>query len=134
MRKLLFFAVLITGCSAKYTPTAGSIAIKRETKKMLESKVDKMAGATTDGRTYYFILNQNNTFAAVIDMDDSKQYDFCAGTYQNNSDTLNLNYYKNYKSKYLTDRAVINNFSKEIVFIDNADSTRNTKIKILNQL
>jgi hypothetical protein len=133
MRKLLFFAVLITGCSAKYTPTEGSIAIKRETKKMLNAKLDKMAGATTDGRTYYFILNQNNTFAAVIDMDDSKQYDFCAGTYQNNSDTLNLNYYKNYKSKYLTDRAVIDNFNKEIVFLGD-DSTKNTTIKILNQL
>jgi hypothetical protein len=133
MRKLLFFAVLISSCTAKFTPTEGSVAIKRETRKMLDSKVNKMAGVTTNNLTYYFIMNENNTFAAVVNMNDSKQYDFCAGTFEYNADTLNLNYYKNYKSKYLTDRVVVDDFNKEMVFI-NDDSTKNTKIKILNVL
>ena len=133
MRKLLFFAVLITGCSARYTPTDESLSIRKETRKMLDSKVDKMAGAKKDGLTYYFILNKNNSFAAVVDMDSAKKYEFCAGTYKNNADTINLSYYKNFKSKYLTDKAVIDNFNKEIVFID-ADSTKNTRIKLLAQL
>jgi hypothetical protein len=133
MRKLLFFAVLISSCTARYTPTEGSIAIKKETKRLLDSKVNRMAGVTTGNLTYYFILNENNTFAAVVNMNDSKKYDFCAGTFEYNADTLNLNYYKNYKSKYLTDRVLVNNFDKEMTFLD-ADSTKNTRIKILNEL
>jgi hypothetical protein len=134
MRKLLFFAVLVSGCSANYKPTGESVAIKKETKRLLNSKVDRMAGIKTGGLTYYFILNENKSFSAVVDMDDSKQYDFCAGTYQYNYDTLNLNYYKNYKSKYFTDKAVIDNNNNEIVFINTDDSTKNRRIKFLDQL
>ena len=134
MKKLLFFAVLFTGCSAKYTPTQESASIQKETRKMLNSKVDKMAGLTIEGRTYYFILNKNNSFAGIVNMDNSKQYDFCAGTYQNNADTLSLSYYKNYKSKYFSNKAIIDNMNKEIVFIDDVDSTKNRRIKLLDQI
>jgi hypothetical protein len=133
MRKLLFFAVLITGCSAKYTPTEGSLTVKKETKKMLQSHVDRMAGAKVDGFTYYFILNENKTFEAIIDIDGTKQYDFCAGTFQYNADTLNLNYYKNFKSPYLTDKAVVDNSNNEIDFL-NADLTKSKRLKFLDQL
>ncbi len=133
MRKILFFAVLISGCSASYTPTEQSIAIKKATKKMLLSKVERIAGRKDGGLTYYFILNENKTFSAVVDMDDSKKYEFCAGTFKNNNDTLTLNYYNNYRSKYLTDKAVIDNVNKEIIFLD-IDPTKNTRMKFLAQL
>lgn len=129
MKKLLFLAVLATGCSVKYKPTEQSVTVKKETKEMLLSKVDKMAGRVTDGYTYYFIMNENKTFAAVVNMDATKQYEFCAGTYKSNNDTLTLNYYKNYKSQYFTDKAVINNISKEIIFIgDDAGEDRRVKL------
>jgi hypothetical protein len=133
MKKLLFFAVLITGCSAKYTLTDESVAVKRDTRNMLQSKVARMAGLKTDGLTYYFIFNQNNSFSAIVDMDDSKKYDFCAGTFEYNSDTLSLSYYNNFKSKYITDKAIIDTNSNELVLI-NPDYTVNKRIKFLDQL
>ena len=133
MKKLLFLAVLISSCTAKYTVTDESLAVKKETKKMLQSKAERMAGLKVGDLTYYFILNENNSFAAIVDMDNTKKYDFCAGTFENISDTINLNYYNNYKSKYFTDRAIIDNKSKEIVFL-NPDFTENKRIKLLDIL
>lgn len=134
MRKLLFFAVLITGCSvSRYTPTERSLAVKKETKEMLHSRVDKMAGAEMDGFTYYFILNENKTFSAIVDIHATKQYDFSAGTFQYNGDTLHLNYYKNQQSPYLTDRAVVDKGSNEIYFLD-AGLTKTRRLKFLDQL
>ncbi len=123
----------ISSCSARYTPTDESVAVKKETKKMLQSKAEKMGGLKVGDLTYYFILNENNSFAAIVDMDDTKRYDFCAGTFQNVSDTINLSYYNNYKSKYFTDKVIIDNKNKEIVFL-NADFTENKRIKLLDIL
>jgi hypothetical protein len=133
MKKFLFIAVAATGCSARYTPTEQSLTVKNETKQMLQSKVDKVAGAETEGLTYYFILHENKTFAAIIDIHGTKKYDFSAGTFQSKGDTLQLNYYKNLQSGYLTDKAVVDNVNNEIYFLDK-DLTKIKKLKFLNQL
>ena len=132
MIKLLFIAVIVSGCSARYTPTEESLLIKNETRYLTQSKVARMAGLKVDGYTYFFILNENKSFSAVVDMDASKKYDYCAGTFEDNADTLNFNYYKNFKSIYFTDKAVIDHNSNELVFID-ADSSKTKRIKFLDE-
>jgi hypothetical protein len=133
MRKLIFLAVLISSCSARYTPTDQSVSIKTETRKMLDSRIAVMAGLQTDSITYYFILNRNKSFAAIAHLDNEKKYDFRAGTFESNADTLDLSYYGNYKSNYFSDKAIIDNANGEIIFLS-ADSTKNRKIKFLDQL
>ncbi len=120
-------------CSGKYTPTATSVSVKKETKKMLQSHVVKMAGAEMDAFTYYFVINENKTFSVIVNIHDTKQYDFRAGTFQSKGDTLNLNYYKNLKSDYLGDKAVIDNNKGEVYFLG-AGSSKTTRLKILNEL
>jgi hypothetical protein len=122
-----------SSCTGRYTPTEISLTVKNETKKMLQSPVNKMAGAEMDEFTYYLIINENKTFSAIVDVHGTQQYDFCAGTFQSNGDTLNLSYYKNIKSVYLTDRAVVDNNKKEIYFL-NTSQEKTTRLKILNQL
>ena len=120
-------------CSGRYTPTDISLTVKNETKKMLQSPVDKMAGAEMDEFTYYLVLNENKTFSAIVNVHSTKQYDFRAGTFQSNGDTLSLNYYKKLGSAYLTDKVVIDNNKKEVYFL-NTDMAKTTRLKILNEL
>ncbi len=120
-------------CSGKYTPTATSVTVKRETKKMLQSHVVRMAGAEVDEFTYYFVINENKTFSVIVNIHDTRQYDFRAGTFQSKGDTLNLKYYNNLKSDYLGDKAVVDNNKREVYFLG-AGSAKATRLKILNEL
>ncbi|UAY52993.1 hypothetical protein [Ferruginibacter albus] len=130
---LFIIAGLFSSCAATFAPASTeSQAIREETRELLRAKVDKMAGVTQDNMTFYLVLNENNSFAAIVNMNKTKQYDFCAGTYRNHEDTLTLNYYKNYMSKYLTDRAVIDNDNKQITFID-ANGNKGRVIKFLTE-
>ena len=122
-----------SSCSGTYTPTAASLVVKKETKKMLQSPVDKMAGAEVDEFTYYLVLNENKTFSTIVNIHSTKQYDFRAGTFQAKGDTINLNYYKNLHSEYLTDKVVVDNKKQEVYFL-NRDLAKTTRLKILNEL
>lgn len=120
-------------CSGRYTPTATSVLVKKETKKMLQSPVDKMAGAEVDEYTYYLVINENKTFSTIVNIHGTKQYDFRAGTFQSKGDTLNLSYYKNLRSAYLTDKVVVDNRKGEVYFLE-TDLAKTTRLKILNEL
>lgn len=120
-------------CEGKYIPTETSVLVKKETRKMLQSPIIKMAGAQMEKFTYYLVLNENKTFSAIVNIHSTMKYDFRAGTFQTKGDTLNLNYYKNIGSDYLTDKAVIDNNKNEIYFL-NTSLAKVTRLKILNEL
>ena len=120
-------------CDGHYTPTDISAKVKRETKRLLQSPVIRMAGAEMDEYTYYLIINENKTFSAVVNVHGTRQYDFRAGTFYTKGDTLNLNYYKNITSAYLTDRVLVDYKKREMYFL-NDDQARTTRLKILNEL
>jgi hypothetical protein len=120
-------------CSASYTPTATSLAIKNETKKMSWSHIDKIASSETDDLSYYFIIRENKTFSVIVSVHGTQQYDFRAGTFQANGDTLSLKYYKNVKSDYLNDKVVVDNDKKEVSFLG-TEQDKNKSLKILNHV
>lgn len=120
-------------CSGRYTPTALSVSIKKETKKMLQSPVFMMAGAEMDEFTYYLVINRNKTFSTIVNIHGTQQYDFRAGTFQTRGDTLNLDYYKHLGSDYLTDKVVVDNNKGEVYFLNTA-LAKTTRLKILNEL
>ncbi|MFT3679591.1 MAG: hypothetical protein QM791_04925 [Ferruginibacter sp.] len=120
-------------CTGVYTPTELSADVKKETKKMLQSHIIKMAGAEMDKYTYYLVINENKTFSTIVNIHATKQYDFRAGTFKAKGDTLSLSYYKNLKSDFLTDKLVIDNKKREIYFL-NKDLAQTTRLKILNEL
>lgn len=120
-------------CPDKYTPTTTSVMVKKETKKMLQSPVDKMAGTAMDAYTYYLVINENKTFSTIVNIHSTKQYDFRAGTFQTKGDTLKLKYYKDLQSVYLTDQVLVDNRKGEMYFLGK-DLAKTTRLKILNEL
>ncbi len=100
---------------------------------MLQSPIDKMAGAEMDDYTYYLVINENKTFSTVVNIHGTKQYDFRAGTFKASGDTLKLNYYKNITSDYLSDKVLVDNKKGEMYFLS-ASLVKTTRLKILNEL